>query len=368
MRIPGGVSSHIADLAKALTDAGHRCLILSPSERFHSPLWKAVALFKGGSVDAGRLALTQMRLANLGRRISRAAESGSFSVVHAHDVFAARVAQCTRLPLVLTVHGPLSKEIRMLMGKRSPRYLGYAQESETVAYAGARRIIAVDSGQRDTIVQEYGVDPRKIHVIANAVDTDLFVPFSTPLSERRYLLVPRRLVKKNGVDVAIRAFALVDDKQIELWIAGDGPEEPHLRNLVRQLRLSDRVRFLGPVCQRTKMATLVAQARAVLIPSVPVEGVVEATSIAALEAMSCGVPVFASRVGGLTEIIEDGETGFLFEAGNWEELGSLLKNALCDTDTLATVGRAARAYVQANHSLPGWVSRVISVYEEAIRG
>lgn len=370
LRIPGGVPSHITDLAKALAGAGRQRSLVNPSERFRSPLWKAVAFVLGRSVDGGRVALTKMRLADLSHRIRQAAERGGFCLIHAHDAFAARAARSAELPVVLTVHGPLSREIRMLMGERCPRYLNYALESEAIAYATARRIIAVDSGQRDIMVRAHGVDSRRIRVIPNAVDTHLFAPSSTAFADRTALLVPRRLVKKNGVDVAIRAMALVTDPKLKLQIAGDGPEEPQLRRLARELRLSDRIHFLGAVRQRDEMAKLISQARAVLIPSVPVEGVVEATSIAALEGMGCGVPVFASRLGGLAEVIKDRETGFLFRPGNWEELGNLLDQVLCrlPAETALAVGRAARSYVEAHHSLSVWVARVISVYEEAIVG
>ena len=370
LRIPGGVPSHITDLAKALANAGHQWSFVNPSERFHSPLWKAVALAVGRGVDGGRVTLTKMRLADLSRKIRRAVERGRFSLIHAHDAFAARVARSAELPVVLTVHGPLSREIRMLMGERSPRYLDYALDSEWEAYTSVQRIIAVDSGQRDIMVCEHGVDSRKVCVIPNAVDTELFAPSSTIFPDRTTLLVPRRLVRKNGVDIAIRAMALVTDPRLELVIAGDGPEESHLRRLARELKLSDRIRFLGAVRQRSEMAKLVSQARAVIIPSVPAEGVVEATSIAALEGMSCGVPVFASRLGGLAEIIKDRETGFLFRSGNWEELGNLLDEVLCrlPSETSLAVGHAARSYVQAHHSLSVWVAKVTSVYQEAIVG
>lgn len=370
MRAPGGVPSHIEDLVKALAHGGHSSSFLNPSERFHSPLWKAVALLIGRSVDRGRLWLVQKRLADLGRKINRVAVRDGPSLIHAHDVFAARVARATRLPVVLTVHGPLSREIRMLMGERSPRYLAYALDAELEAYALVERIIAVDSGQRDIMVREHGVDPRKIRVIYNAVDTELFAPSSMIFSERRSLVIPRRLVKKNGVDIAIRAMALLKDAHLELQIAGDGPEGPHLRRLASQLHLSDRIRFLGPVRRRTEMASLVSQARAVIIPSVPVEGVVEATSIAALEAMSCGVPVFASRLGGLKEIISDGETGFLFEPGNWKELACLLDEKISTglLDDALAVGCAARDYVRQHHSLQVWIDRVIAVYKEVLGG
>lgn len=368
MRAVGGVPSHIADLTWALAQAGYAYGFVNPDERFHSPFWKGAALLKGRGVDAGRVVLTRLRLANLKVKLYRLLAQERFDLIHAHDAFAAVAAVDLGLPVVLTVHGPLSKEIRMLMGNRSPLYLRLARECERAAYARSGRIIAVDSGQRDIIVNEYGVNSDQVRVIPNAVNTELFLPCQAQPAAVRYFLVPRRLVRKNGVEVAVRAMAYLEDPDVELWIVGEGPEEPRLRFLTRKLGIEKRVRFLGSVRDRRRMAHMMSQAQGVIVPSIPVEGVVEATSIAALEAMSCGVPVFASCIGGLVEIIKDLETGFLFEAGSFESLAALLNESLRADRAEATrrVGRAARAHIQERYSLPGWLERVLAVYQEAV--
>jgi glycosyltransferase involved in cell wall biosynthesis len=105
----------------------------------------------------------------------------------------------------------------------------------------------------------------------------------------------------------------------------------------------------------------------IIVPSVPVEGVVEATSIAALEGMSTGKPVFASAIGGLAEIIRHGETGYLFPAGDSAALAALLEEALTDgRERMGEVGCRARAYVLEHHSLAVWFARVATVYREVV--
>ena len=366
----GGVPSHITYLMKAMAQASHQYAFVNPDERFRSIVWKFVALAKGRGIDSGRVELTKYRMANLRTKLIGLLSQRPFDLVHAHDVLSGRVVLDLGLPVVLTVHGPLSKEIRMLFGNRSPYYLHFATECERLVYARAAQIITVDSGQRDIIVGEFGVTAEKVHVIPNPVDTEVFAPGCAREVRRRYLLVPRRLVKKNAVDVAIRALGYVRDPSVELWIAGEGPEERRLRSLVRAIGLQRRVRFLGSVMHGARLAALMAGARAVIIPSVPVEGVIEATSIAALEAMSVGVPVLASRIGGLVEIIEDGKTGFLFEAGDERALARLIELVLSEdrAGLVEQVGRAASMYVRERHSLKAWFSRVINVYQSALYG
>lgn len=366
MRVPGGVPSHITDLIYALRVAGHHCAFVNPAEQFHSPVVKSFALLIGRSYDVARIRLTEWRAGNLKRKLEKTVSLRYPDVVHAHDVFSGRVAQLLRIPIVLTVHGPLSKEIRMIMGGRCPRYFAYALESEEMVYQGVHRIIAVDSGQKDIIVREYNVAPSKIIVIPNAVNTKLFSPCDSKPCSPRYLLVPRRLVRKNGVEVAIRAMSFLEDEGVQLWIAGDGPEGGRLRAIARESGIQRRVKFLGAVRERWPMASLMAGAEGVIIPSVPVEGVVEATSIAALEAMSCKVPVFASRLGGLAEIIEHEKTGYLFDPGDSHELAGLVDKVIDSPEEMAQVGQAARAYVEANHGLESWVARVVAVYAEAL--
>lgn len=367
MKRMGGVPSHIAFLMKALDQAGYDYVFLNPDQRFWSLLWKFIAFVRGYGIDGGRVALNRFRMANLRRKITKQISRQSFDLVHAHDVLSGQVALDLGLPVVVTVHGPLSREGLMLFGNQSPRYQRFALECEHSVYTRAARIIAVDSGQRDIVLQ-FGTPIERVRVILNAVDTDLFAPPFSAEGGKPYLLVPRRLVKKNGVDVAIRALHYMRDISVELWIAGEGTEERVLRKLAFELGVQDRVHFFGSVSDRTKMVSLMGRARAVIIPSVPVAGVIEATSIAALEAMSVGAPVLASRIGGLTEIITEGETGFLFEAGNEKALASLMEFVLDEEngEVLQRIKHEARKHVIANHSLGPWFNQVRAVYKAAL--
>jgi glycosyltransferase involved in cell wall biosynthesis len=152
------------------------------------------------------------------KSLRRVVQGSSFHLIHAHDVLFLRSSLDVDLPKVLTVHAPLWHEVRMLMGDRSPRFSAFVVESERLAYAGATTIITVDTNLRQLLIRDYGIPPEKIRVIPNAVDTELFSPNGSGGGRSvPYFLVPRRLVRKNGVAVAIEAFTKVRSPQVELW-------------------------------------------------------------------------------------------------------------------------------------------------------
>lgn len=360
----GGLRSHIESLKYILSIKGIHSELVYPDN--DSMSWKVKAVLCAlGNMDRARVKLTKIRINNVGQKVQKITSMSNFDLIHTHDVLLANWAAKLTIPVILTVHGPLYREA-MMLGKGTHAYLSYLKEIELQAYQVASAIIAVDTGQKDIIISNYNIPPKKIRVIYNAVDVNLFAP--QPSQERGhkpFFLVPRRLVSKNGVHVAVEAFRFIENKEVELWIAGDGPERSYLEKLVKKLGLTAKTRFLGSV-DRNEIIKLMNASIGIIIPSVPVCGVVEATSIAALEGMSMGKPVFASNIGGLAEIIKNGETGFLFEAGDPNALGMLLQHALLDAEWSRTVGIRAREYVIANHSLEIWAQQIIEVYQNAL--
>ncbi len=198
-------------------------------------------------------------------------------------------------------------------------------------------------------------------VMTNAVDTERFTPVARSRTEqqRPRLIVPRRLFVKNGVEYFIRAMpAILRDLDVEARIVGDGPEREKLERLAGELDVADRIEFLG-ACPNERMPGLLGGADLAVIPSL-----MEATSIAALEAMSCGLPVAASAVGGLPEII-DPRVGTLFPARDPEALAGAVVELLQRSD-LTEMGTEARRRVVARWSLQRLVQRHIDIYNELL--
>lgn len=178
--------------------------------------------------------------------------------------------------------------------------------------------------------------------------------------ERPRVIVPRRLFEKNGVEYFIRALPLIRSRlPIDAILVGDGPERGKLERLAAELNVRDMVTFLGRR-PNEEMPVLLADADVAVLPSL-----MEATSVAALEAMSCGVPVAASRVGGLPEIVDE-SVGTLFEPADPESLASALVMLLLRPDR-AAAGRRARERVVQSWSVSRLARRHEEIYETLLR-
>lgn len=203
--------------------------------------------------------------------------------------------------------------------------------------------------------------PARVESLTNGVDTDTFRPVSPTLEAggRRRLIVPRRLHAKNGVEFLVRAMPnLARTHDVEAVLVGDGPERPRLEALAAELGVEDRVLFLGARPNR-EMPGLLCSGDVAVIPSL-----MEATSVAALECMACEVPVAASNVGGLPEIV-DASVGTLFAPGDPADLAARVAELL-DSD-LRSRGRAGRRRVVERWSNDRLVTRHLEVYEQVVR-
>jgi glycosyltransferase involved in cell wall biosynthesis len=230
----------------------------------------------------------------------------------------------------------------------------------------------VDTGQKEIIVNDFNVPENKVKVVYNAVDVEeiRFLAETTLHSDLKiempFVVVPRRLVPKNGVDVAIRAMRYLCAKSCKLVITGDGPERLKLLDLVKKMGLRERVIFLGEV-DHERLFPLLRRSQAVIVPSVPFTGVVEATSLSALEAMTLGKVVIASNLGGLREIINDGVNGFLFEAGNEQFLAELIDRVLNNEELRISIGGRALQAVLQGYSVDSWFGKIMNLYREVLQ-
>ncbi len=174
------------------------------------------------------------------------------------------------------------------------------------------------------------------------------IPFASQNSDREQpcpykILYIGRLIEIKGVDVLLKALATLPN--IHLLVAGDGEQRKALERLAEKLNV-DAV-FLGQVGREEK-ARLFAASDALVIPSrVLADGRTEGMPVVALEALAAGVPVIASGVGGLSEIIRDGQNGLLFEAGNHLLLAEKVKLLLDDRELRQRLSGSGRRRAEA---------------------
>lgn len=274
-------------------------------------------------------------------------------VLHAHTFASAPPGMLAKAlfgkPLVITLH---TSHFLRLARKASWR--------PTLAriIRSADWLLAASEEIRDVALGLYP-HPRA-EALTNGVDTELFRPVPATLPRTngsRVVIVPRRLFEKNGVEYLVRALPLIRRQaNVDAVIVGDGPLRQELEALSGQLGVAEHVRFLG-ARPNTEMPGLLSSADVAVIPSL-----MEATSVAALEAMSCERAVAASRVGGLPEIVDEA-VGTLFEPADPEDLAARVLGLLARSD-LARAGAEARRRVVEHWSIARLARRHLEIYGE----
>ena len=194
------------------------------------------------------------------------------------------------------------------------------------------------------------------------------IPQELPPRERNRVLFVGRLVEWKGVDYLLKAFKIVSKNlpDASLVIVGDGPEREHHMEQTRNLGIDDRVAFVGWKVGQ-ELIEEYARASVLMVPSiVDYKGQTESLGVVAIEAMALGTPVVASRVGGLTDVIADGETGFLVPQKDPEALAFSMEKILTDGEMAGEMSRNARKRFEKMFSPQSIAERFIQLYGELL--
>ena len=226
-------------------------------------------------------------------------------------------------------------------------------------------VTAVSRFLKEKTMTNYNVQ-KDIEVIPNFVDTQLFTRMDKP--DARIAVAPHgekvlihvsnfRMVKR--VTDVIRIFDLVQKKiPAKLLLVGDGPERSSCENLSRELKLEDRVMFLG---KQAELVELLSASDLFLMPSQS-----ESFGLSALEAMSCGVPVVSSSVGGLPELNVHGETGYIAEIGDVERMAKYAIELLTNDTRREMFAKAGRKRAVENFDIEQIVVQYERHYERIL--
>lgn len=223
------------------------------------------------------------------------------------------------------------------------------------AYRCATKVVANSAAAR-RILEDEGLPTASIAVIPNGVDVPAFPERSPEVATRpaRSVITIANLRAEKDHETLIAAAALVaaDFPDVTFRIVGDGPRRPELEALVRGRNLQETVIFLG---HREDVSQLLAEADVFVLPSRS-----EAFPNSAIEAMASGLPVVASAVGGLLDLIDDGRTGLLVEPGGPEQFAAAIRRLLADRHQAARLGAAARADVIQRYGF----DRMVKAFED----
>jgi len=333
----GGSERHLLTLLPALAEHGVDPVLVGLDD----PAWDPEPFYDELGVPSIRIPAPRDLDPLLAARLGRALHSLRPDLVHTHlvhaDVYGAVAAG--RAPLVSTKHN----DDRFRLG--AFRYV------ERALTRRASRVIAITEALRRFNVDRVGLPADKVTTIPYGLDeppaawaaTDLELP------EGPIVLAVARLVAQKGNDVAVRAMAGLD---ATLVVLGEGPERSHLERLASELG----VRLLLP--GRVGDVASVLRRADVLVHPARWEGF----GLALLEAMLAGLPVVATRVSSIPEIVVDGETGLLVPADDPSALRAALVRVLDDP---ADYGAAGRARARAKFSVERMARRTVGVYEAA---
>ena len=294
----------------------------------------------------------------LARAVVRAVRAENPDLLHTHlvhaDVYGAIAAAVTRTPYVSTRHN----DDRYLLGPF--RYLdrGFAR--------GARRLIAISDAVR-IFLEKAGHDRAKLVTIRYGLDAipgasseptpeQVGIPPGAPLA-----LAVGRLIAQKDHATLLRAFALVHAElpEARLAILGSGPLESETRALVRALGLDDAVSLPG----RTDIRDWLERSN-VFVHTSRWEGF----GIVLLEAMLASLPVVATSVSAVPEVVADGETGVLVAVGDVGGIASALRELLDDSERAQQLGSAGRVRALREFSVARMAERTVEVYREALLG
>jgi D-inositol-3-phosphate glycosyltransferase len=244
-------------------------------------------------------------------------------------------------------------------------------EIERRTMAGSDRVIAATAIDRQQIVRHYGpLTP--ISIIPGGVDLERFAPMpraaaraalGLPANEKVLLFVGR-IQRLKGLEVLLRAFATLNDLDARLLVVGGQPgnsqetrEITRLQHLAARLGIGARTTFVGAVAHE-RLPLYYSAADTTVMPSS-----YESFGLVAVESLACGVPVVATRVGGLSSIVRDGETGLLVPWRDAELFAQHLRRVLEDDALRERLGEQARGSVLQY----GWdriADEHLALYEE----
>ncbi len=365
----GGAGVHVDFLVREL-----RKLITVDVQAMGEPREGATA----HTLKEDRLAGANAALQVLSTDIAMTAAVPDADVVHSHTWYANMAGHWAKLlydvPHVVTAHSlephrPWKAE--QLGG-------GYRLSSwaERTAYEAADAVVAVSRGMRDDILSSYpALDPDRLHVVYNGIDTDFYRPDpATDVLERigvdlarPYVAFVGRITRQKGVPHLLRA-GLGFDKELQVVLLAGAADTPDLKaetdTLIADLRAErDGVFVVSEMLPREEVRQVLTGALAFLCPSV-----YEPLGIVNLEAMATETAVVASRVGGIPEVVVDGETGLLVRydeqdpSGFERGIADAVNRLAGDPDLAAAMGRAGRERAVGSFAWDAIAAQTVDLY------
>lgn len=356
----GGAESNLLGLARYAANQGHEVIV-------HTSALSTVGEVLPRTDSVGRVAIRRYRPSvHLGYYVTlfRPDVRGA-DIVHLHGygfLTNDRVAAAIRgsIPIVYSLLHGVAQSAPSLRVAWERAVYDALQGRKTLRRAAA--IVATSVPDREWL-EARGFSPERVHVVPAGLDPEAFEAGSADRARAmfridRYVVFVGRLHREKSPDHLLRAIAALPDWVGSLVLAGpDGGERTHLERLASGLRLRDRVVFAGEVDEKTKR-DLLAGAECLVLPSF-----YESQGIAILEAWAQGIPVVASRVGGVPFLVAHGVDGLLYDWGDVAALRDALRRILHTRTEAGRMGQAGREKVRAHFTWDVLAPRIEAIYE-----
>jgi len=225
---------------------------------------------------------------------------------------------------------------------------------EKLAYKFADKIIVTRDEDKQYIVQKYKICSKKITVIPNWVDIELFKPMEEIAKEANRIIFVGRLEKQKNVLSLVRAVKTIPNAK--LYIFGSGSLENEVR---KEIEGFSNIRLMG-VIPHEKLPYELNKSEIFILPSL-----YEGHPKALLEAMACGLPVIGSKVEGIREIIEDGINGLLCDPTP-EDIRKKIISLLSDKSLRKRLGKTARSFIMENYSFEKAYAKELEIHRELL--
>jgi len=324
----GGMSVYVRELARELSKKGHWVDVFT---RIHEPMHdrivtlgqnaRLIHLQAGGEERISKLAIYN-HLTEFTHNLEnvRKSEGVEYDIIHSHYWLSGWAGQHVQklwgIPHIISFHTLGAVKNAIGIGEEEPM-LRIQSEEELVK--NCQQIIVSTSLGRDELIHYYGASPCRIRIIPCGVNLDLFRPIDQERARQRLnlngedvLLFVGRLVPIKGLDRLLMAISYLERKRpMKLLVIGGDDQNPipreNLRNLTKELGISDHVTFFGFV-DHEELPWFYSVADVCVIPSFH-----ESFGLVALESLACGTPVIATKVGVMESVIRSSHNGYVVD-------------------------------------------------------
>ncbi|MEM3586582.1 MAG: glycosyltransferase family 4 protein [Candidatus Jordarchaeaceae archaeon] len=299
-----------------------------------------------------------------------------FDIIHDNQCigYGLLLIKALHIPLVATIHHPLpiDRQIAMYLSEdtktKLKQILFYPQFMQKIVAKRIDRIITVSEFSANEIVKHFKVPRERIRVVHNGVDTELFHIREKPNKESdsdyyNITFVGNCENRVKGLPLLLKTMRYLKDNsklKIKLTIVDKWREEGIAPPLIKRYGLEDDIKFTGPLTFE-ELSKQYATTDLIIIPSL-----FEGFCFPSVEAMACGTPIVAFRVGALPQVVEDGKTGILVTPGDWKAMAKAVERILTNSELRDSMGKRGRERVEKLFTWRKAAEKVMEIYREVI--